>query len=128
MDPPIGPETLPQPSRSGDDKHVIPPPVIPPPSWQSSQSSEELEVCIGFKLLYCLLTNYFSTGYSVTWSLFPQEVQGCFHCAGYINREEGEQGNQGTLSQSAGASLFSEGHTGTPIIVTGASPNLQLCL
>jgi hypothetical protein len=77
MDPPIGPETQPKPQpkpvKSGAAKLVIPPPVSPPSS-PSSHSSEELEVFIGFKILYPLLTNSFSIGDSVTWSLFPQEA------------------------------------------------------
>ncbi len=83
MDPPIGPETQPQPKpvKSRAAKLVIPPPVLPPLS-PSSHSSQELEVFIGFKLLYPLLTNSFSTGDSVTWSLFLQEAQGRFHCGG----------------------------------------------
>ena len=55
---------------------------ISPPSSPSLQSSQELEICIGFKLLYRLLTNFFSTGDSVTWSLFPQGAQGRYRCAG----------------------------------------------
>ena len=74
MDSPIGPETQPQPVKS---KLVIPPAVMPPSS-PSSQSSEELVVRIGFKLLYRLLTITFSTGGARTWRLFPQEAQGCF--------------------------------------------------
>ncbi len=60
MDPPIGPETQPQPKpvKSGAAKLVIPPPVSPPSS-PSSHSSEELEVFISFKLLYPLLTKSF---------------------------------------------------------------------
>ncbi len=75
MDPPIGPEAQPKPQpkpvKSGAAKLVIPPPVLPPSS-PSSRSSEELEVFIGFQLLYPLLTNSISPGDSVTWSLFPQ--------------------------------------------------------
>jgi hypothetical protein len=123
MDPSIGFETQPMPQpkpvKSRAAKLVIPAPVSPPSS-PSSHSSEELEVFIGFELLYPLLTNFFSTGDSVTWSLFPQEAQGCFHCC--------DQGDQGPLSQSAGARIFSEGHTGTPIIVAGAFPKLHLRL
>jgi hypothetical protein len=38
-DPPIGPETRPQPSKSGDDKLVIQPPVSPPSSpWRYSMA------------------------------------------------------------------------------------------
>jgi hypothetical protein len=121
MDPPIGPETQPKPQskpvKAGAAKLVILPPVSQPSS-PSSHSSEELEVFIGFTLLYPLQPNSFSTGDSVTWSLSPQEAQGSFHCC--------YQGDQGPLSQSAGASLFSKGHTGTPIIVAGAFSKLHL--
>ena len=61
MDSPIGPETQPQPVMSRASSLIIPPPVLPPLS-PSSQSSEELVVRIGFKLLYRLLTITFSLG------------------------------------------------------------------
>ncbi len=83
MDQPIGSETQPKPQpkpvKSGAAKLVILQPVSLLSS-QSSHSSEELEVFISFKLLCPLLTNSFSTGDSIMWSLFPQEEQGSFHC------------------------------------------------
>ena len=115
MDSPIGPETQPQPVKS---KLVIPPAVMPPSS-PSSQSSEELVVRIGFKLLYRLLTITFSTGGARTWRLFPQEAQGCFRSCGRIEQDP--------LTQSA-AACFSEGDTGPPIIVAGASAKLHVRL
>ncbi len=128
MDSLIGPETQPKPKpvKSGAAKLVIPPPVSQQSSL-SSHSSEELEVFIGFKLLYPLLTNSFSTGDSVTWSLFPQEAPLSLQQMKGRERRRPRRPRptQPGVSQSAGASLFSEGHTGTPI-VAGASPKLHL--
>ena len=81
-------------------------------------------VSIGFKLLYRLLTITFSTGGTRTWRLFPQEAQGHFRSCRGINCAEGEQS---PLTQSAAAS-FSEGDTGPPIIVAGASAKLHVRL
>jgi hypothetical protein len=78
MDPPIGPE--PQPHWQPGAANLV---ILPPVSQLSSlslQSSEEMQVCIGFNMMYHLLTNSFSTGDAVTWKLFPHEAQGCFHC------------------------------------------------
>ena len=123
MDLPIGPETQPQPVVSN---LVIPPPVLRllPPSSPSSESSEELVVRFGFKLLCRLLTITFSTGGARTWRLFPQEAQGRFRSCRRIDCAEGEQG---PLTQSA-AACFSEGDTGPPIIVAGASAKLHVRL
>ncbi len=66
MEPLIGPEPQPQP---GAANLVIQPPVSLLSS-PSSQSSEEMQVCIGFNMIYRLLTNSFSTGGAVTWKLF----------------------------------------------------------
>ncbi len=74
-DPPIGSEPQPRP---GAANLVIPPPVSQPSS-PSSQSSEAMQVCICFNMMYRLLTNSFSKGGAVTWKLFSQ---GCFHCCG----------------------------------------------
>jgi hypothetical protein len=98
----------------------------------SSYSSEELEVFICFKLLCPLLTNSFSTGDSVTWSLFLQEAQVAFIAADEGTRKKATKetkAHSASQQEPAAASLFSEGHTGTPIIVTGvagAFPKLHL--
>jgi hypothetical protein len=53
--------------------------------------------------------------------MFPYEAQGSSHCAGESDWEEDEQGQ---IIESAGACAFSEGLTGTPIILAGAFLNL----
>jgi hypothetical protein len=120
MDPPIGPEPRPH-WQPGAANLVIPPPVLQLSSL-SLQSSEEMQVCISFKMMYHLLTNSFSTGDGTVMpslgSFFRTKRKAVFTAADECKATKAIMPH--TVSQPEPASSVS-----TTIIVSGTFPDLH---